>query len=128
MQCPARVLIVEDDNAMAQMCAKLIRRRGHSAVIAGSSQDALAIVRAGTGVDVVLSDVQMPNMTGVELMAGLRAIDGDLPIILMTGYANVLSPTEAVELGATDYLTKPFDSETLLCSLERAIRTVRRLA
>lgn len=124
----AKVLIVEDDNAMAQMCAKLIRRCGHSAVIACSSEDALAIVRSGGDVDVVISDVQMPHMTGIQLLAGLHAIDGDLPVILMTGYANVLGPARAVELGAADYLTKPFDSETLLGSVERAIRTRRQPA
>lgn len=117
-----KVLIVEDDNAMAQMCAKLIRRRGHSAVITCSSQDALAIVKTAGDIDVVLSDVQMPHMTGFELLAGLLEIDGSLPVILMSGYATVLSPAEAVELGAADYITKPFNSETLLGSLERAVR------
>lgn len=118
-----KVLIVDDDNAMAQMCAKLIRRRGHSAVIACSSQDALAIVRAAGDVDVVITDVQMPHMTGLQLVAGIRKIARDLPIILMTGYASVVSPSQAAALGATDYITKPFDAETLLGSLERAIRT-----
>ena len=59
---------------------------------------------------------------GIQLLARLRAINAGLPIILMTGYANVLTPTQAVALGATDYITKPFDSETLLGSVERAFR------
>jgi DNA-binding NtrC family response regulator len=117
-----KVLIVEDDNAMARMCAKLIQRRGHSVLVACSSQDALSIVRNVHDVDVVVSDVQMPEMSGIQLIARLRAIDGTLPIILMTGYANVLTPSQAVALGATDYITKPFDSETLLVSVERAFR------
>jgi len=122
MQYRIKVLIVEDDNAMAQMCAKLIRRRGHSAVIACSSQDALAIVRMAGDIDVVISDVKMPCMDGIQLMGRLRAIDGGLPIILMTGYASILGPNQAVALGAADCLTKPFDSETLLGSVERAFR------
>lgn len=118
-----KVLVVEDDNAMAQMCAKLIRRRGHSAVIASSSQDALAIVKTAGDVDVVLSDVHMPHMNGLELLSGLREIDSHLPVVLMTGHATVLSPEDAVAFGATDYLTKPFDVETLLGRLEHAVRT-----
>lgn len=117
-----KVLIVEDDNAMAQMCAKLIRRRGHSAVIANTGMDALAIVRTAGDVDAVISDVQMPRMSGLELLTLLHEVDSELPVILMTGYANVLSEDEALSRGATDYLSKPFNAETLVCSLERAFR------
>jgi len=118
---PHKVLIVEDDNAMAQMCAKLIRRQGHSAVIAGTGQDALTIVRAARDVDAVISDIQMPQMSGIELLMQLRKVDAQLPVILMTGYANVVSSKEAMSLGASDYLSKPFDAETLIVSLERAL-------
>jgi DNA-binding NtrC family response regulator len=119
-----KVLIVEDDNAMAQMCAKLIRRRGHSPLIASSARDALAMVRDARDIDVVISDVQMPQMSGVELLSRLRALDGTLPVILITGYAHVLSPAQAQALGATDYIMKPFEPEVLIGSLERAIREV----
>src|SRR5262245_16280350 len=105
---------------MAQMCAKLIRRQGHSAVIAGSGHDALRIVKAAHDVDAVLSDVQMPQMSGIELLAHLRQFDAALPVILMTGYANVVSADDAKTLGATTCLSKPFDAEALIASLERA--------
>jgi DNA-binding NtrC family response regulator len=118
-----RVLIVEDDNAMAQMCAKLIRRQGYSAIIAGTVQDALSIIRATRDVDVVLSDVQMPHMSGVELLARVREFDVRLPVILMTGYTQVVGADEAISLGAADYLSKPFDAETLIGSLERVSRS-----
>jgi DNA-binding NtrC family response regulator len=115
-----KVLIVEDDNAMAQMCAKLIRRHGHTVVIAATGQDALAMVREGRDIDVVISDVQMPKMGGMQLLARLRALDATLPIILMTGYGQLFSPSEALEIGAADYILKPFEPETLIGSLERA--------
>jgi DNA-binding NtrC family response regulator len=120
---PLKVLIVEDDNAMAQMCAKLIRRQGHSAVIAGSGHDALRIVKATQDVDAVLSDIQMPQMSGIELLAHLREFNAALPVILMTGYANVVSPDDAKTLGATTYLSKPFDADALIVSIERAVRS-----
>jgi DNA-binding NtrC family response regulator len=120
-----KVLIVDDDNAMAQMCAKLIRRQGYSAVIAGSCQDALTIIRSAGDVDVVISDVNMPQMSGLEFLARARQIDSHLPIILMTGYASVPDASERVAPGAMDCLLKPFDAQTLLGCLERAIRARR---
>ena len=122
-----KVLIVEDDAAMAQMCAKLVRRRGHLAVIAATCQEALTILRDASDVDVVLSDIQMPNMSGIELLLQLRRLDPHLPIILMTGYANVVSAAEALALGAADYLSKPFNASTLIGSLERAFETRRAI-
>jgi len=119
MELSRNVLIVEDDAAMAQMCAKAIRRRGHSAVVAQSCRDAVAMVRAGS-VDVVISDVHMPQMSGIELLAQLQEIDAQLPVILMTGYNNIVSADEAVTLGAADYLSKPFNPETLIGSIERS--------
>ena len=128
MDARIKVLIVEDDNAMAQMCAKLIRRRGHSAVIACSSHDALAIVREARDIDIVISDIQMPEMSGLQLLARLRAIDETLPVILMTGYAHLLNPAEVIDQGAADYIMKPFDPDSLLGSLERATRSRHNLA
>lgn len=119
MELSLNVLIVEDDSAMAQMCAKLIRRRGHSAVIAESGTAALALINAGSEVDAVLSDVEMPEMSGIELLAALRQFHSEIPVILMTGYSNLVSSADALALGASDYLAKPFNAETLIRSLER---------
>jgi two-component system C4-dicarboxylate transport response regulator DctD len=123
MSLHTKVLIVEDDNAMAQMCAKLIRRRGYTVLIAGSGQDALAMVREAGDIDVVISDIQMPQMNGTQLLARIRALDATLPVILITGYAHLLSPSQALALGAADYIMKPFEPEILIGSLERATRS-----
>ncbi len=128
MDSRLKVLIVDDDNAMAQMCAKLIQRRGYSAITARSCPDAIAIVREAHDIDVVITDLQMPHMTGLQLLASLRAIDETLPVILMTGYAQVLSFDRAIALGAADYIAKPFDSETFVHSIERASRSRHNLA
>jgi DNA-binding NtrC family response regulator len=77
-------------------------------------------------VDAVLSDIQMPQMSGIELLAQLRVFNAALPVILMTGYANVVSSDDAKTLGATTYLSKPFDADALLVSLERAVRSKSR--
>lgn len=118
-----KVLVVEDDRAMAQMCAKLIRRRGHSAVVAGSCEDAVRIVMDGGDIDVVVSDVQMPEMTGLELLAHLRSLDNTPPVVLMTGYPHMSNPAQVLDMGAADYILKPFEPEAFLASVERATRS-----
>jgi len=123
MQTRLKVLIVEDDRAMAQMCAKLIRRRGHSAAIASSSSAALDAVRNDGSIDIVISDIQMPEIGGIQLISLLRAINETLPIVLMTGYASLVNAPEAGALGATDCIMKPFDPETFLGTLEQAARS-----
>jgi FixJ family two-component response regulator len=67
-----------------------------------------------------MQDVHMPQMSGIELLAQLREFNTQLPVILMTGYTNLVGSSEAVELGASDYLSKPFDAETLIGSIERS--------
>lgn len=120
---PLKVLIVEDDWAMAQMCAKLIRRRGHLPIVAISCRDAERIVIGGGDIDVVVSDVQMPEMGGMQLLARLRAMKQELPVVLMTGYGHLFDAQQAVALGASDCLIKPFDPALLVAALERATRS-----
>ena len=77
--------------------------------------------------DLVFLDVQMPHMSGIELLARLRALDETLPVILITGYAHLCSPSQALALGATDYIMKPFEPEILIASLERASKSLHRI-
>jgi len=122
-----KVLIVEDDNSMAQMCAKLVRRRGHTSCLAGSAEEALEIIDTDKGIDVVVSDVNMPRMSGLQLVERLRALDETLPVVLMTGYTQIVNASQALALGAADYLIKPFDSETFIACLERVLSSAREL-
>jgi len=115
-----KVLLVDDDQAMAQMCAKLIRRRGHLAIIAHTCQEAVNIVSAVDDLDVVVSDIQMPEMSGIQLLVCLRAMNQTLPVVLMTGYGHTVSSAQVLAMGAADYLIKPFEPDTFLTCLERA--------
>jgi DNA-binding response OmpR family regulator len=115
-----KVLLVEDDQAMAQMCAKLIRRRGHLAIVAHTCQEAVHIVSAFDDIDIVVSDIQMPEMSGIQLLARLRAMNQTLPVVLMTGYGHTVSSAQVLAMGAADYLIKPFEPDTFLACLERA--------
>ena len=123
-----KVLVVEDDNSMAQMCAKLIRRRGHSAVVAGTCRDAVRIIASEHDIDVVVSDVQMPEMDGIQLLAQLRTFKKTLPVILMTGYGHVSGSSQFLALGATDYIIKPFEPDAFVACVERATRSSHNAA
>ena len=71
--------------------------------------------------DAVVTDLQMPGMSGIELLAEIRKIDEDLPVILMTAYATVATAVEAMREGAFDYVTKPFSGDELAIGVDRAI-------
>jgi EAL domain-containing protein (putative c-di-GMP-specific phosphodiesterase class I) len=91
-----------------------------------SARDAVKRVSAG-GVHVVVSDISMPEMTGVELLRTIRDHDADLPVVLVTGLPALESATDAVEYGAFKYIVKPFEPEVLRTTVERA-RKLYRLA
>jgi DNA-binding NtrC family response regulator len=118
-----KVLLVEDDQALAQMCAKLIRRRGHFAVVTLSSEEAVRIVSDSNDIDVVVSDVQMPVMNGIQLLARLRTMNGRLPVVLMTGYGHLVSSAQILALGAAGYIIKPFEPDVFIGCVERATRS-----
>ena len=123
-----KVLLVEDDQAMARMCAKLIHRRGHCAVVALSSEEAVRIVSDSDDIDVVVSDVQMPEMNGIQLLAQLRTMKNTLPVVLMTGYGHLVSSDQVLDMGAAGYIIKPFEPDVFLHCLERATRSRHKTA
>jgi EAL domain-containing protein (putative c-di-GMP-specific phosphodiesterase class I) len=115
-----RVLIIDDDKDVARMVARtLTRGQQFEAVIA--REPAIGLIKARQQrFDVIVSDIQMPGMTGLELIKGIRAFDLDTPIILLTGTPSVETAQDAVELGAFRYLTKPFNPEELTEIAKRA--------
>jgi EAL domain-containing protein (putative c-di-GMP-specific phosphodiesterase class I) len=116
-----RVLVVDDDPAIGRMISRVLEGAGYEVTaVDGGSAAVDAITRSQF--DVVLSDIQMPAMSGVELLSVIRAYDLDVPVILMTGEPTVETAIEAVSLGAIQYLQKPTLNETLLKSVEQACR------
>ena len=120
------ILLVEDDEAVRQVYSRLLVRDGFSVVVAQNGIDALDTF-ARQNVDLVLSDIGMPDMDGVELLKALRLKDLDVPVILMTGNPQLDSATDAVALGALRYLTKPVDGRELTRVAGKAI-ALHRLA
>ena len=103
-----KVLLVEDDESVRQVYCRLLTREGFSVIPAASGIEATEIFER-EAIDLVVSDIGMAGMSGVDLLKTLRRKDLDVPVILMTGNPHVESASRAVELGALRYLTKPVD-------------------
>jgi EAL domain-containing protein (putative c-di-GMP-specific phosphodiesterase class I) len=121
---PKSVLVVDDDPAMASAFRRILEAAAYGVVVANRGEAAVDAIKRES-FDVVVSDIQMPGMTGVELLRAVRALDLDVPVILMTGAPSVETAIEAVNLGALQYLPKPTPNQVLLQAVERAVRLHR---
>ncbi len=124
------VLVVDDKELMRDSVASTLRRAGLSVTTADDAGGALASIAARRP-DAVVTDLKMPGMGGVELLRQVRALDEDLPVVVMTAFGTIETAVEAMKLGAFDYLTKPFEGDELVIALKRAIdhgRVVRENA
>jgi DNA-binding NtrC family response regulator len=114
------LLVVDDDAAMRQLLASLFRERGYPVQEAASAQEALEQARE-TDFDAVLSDIKMPGKTGIDMVGEMRRIRPETPVVLMTAFGSIDSAVEAMRAGAFDYITKPFEPEAVLLTVERAL-------
>jgi DNA-binding NtrC family response regulator len=119
-----RIVVVDDEPAQRELIGGFLRKQGHEVFLAGNGLDALALVRERQ-VDLVLSDCRMPAMSGPELVLGIKAVNPEIPLILMTAYGTVETAVQAMKDGAADYLTKPLDLEELLVRLARVAERTR---
>ncbi len=117
----ATVLVVDDDRKLVEILEKHLGRLGYQVVTALGGAEALALLDAGTRVDVTLSDVQMKGLDGRSLMAEIRRRSPDNRVILMTAFGAVSEAVEAMREGAFWYLTKPFKIEEAALVLRRAV-------
>lgn len=121
MEAPSeKILIVEDDADMAETCRRLFRRAGLEAEAVYDGESAIERLRADTAFTIVLTDLRMPGMDGTEVLKKAKEIRPDIDVIMMTGYGTIQNAIQAMKIGASDYITKPFDREELL----RAVRQI----
>ena len=114
-----RVLVVDDESGILDTLRILLRNEGFEPHTAHGGRQGLEML-ADLAPDVVLTDIRMPNVTGVELLSAARAGYPDTPVILMTAQATLQSAIQAVKEGAYDYIQKPFRNDELVTSLRRA--------
>jgi DNA-binding NtrC family response regulator len=118
----ARVLIIDDERSILDTVQLLLRGEGFDVVTAQKPAEAMAQV-AEIAPDLVLSDIRMPGMTGLDVLATMRAHDPEVPVILMTAQASLQTAMQAVNEGAFYYLQKPFSNADLVALCRRACRT-----
>ena len=119
-----RLLLVDDDPAVVRAYQRILARHGAMVSTASGGREAAELVRGGE-FDVIVSDISMPEMTGIEFLAAVRAHDVDVPVILMTGVPDLRSAMRAVEYGAFQYLEKPVAADALWEAVLRATRLHR---
>ena len=105
---PARVLVVEDDETVAEVLREVLQELPYDLRFATSAEEAMKSI-ASAQPDLILTDISLPGQSGLEVMRQARAIDPEVAVILMTGYASVQTAIDALRQGADDYVTKPFD-------------------
>ena len=116
----AKVLIADDESEMLRLLAELMRRQGLAPVVASDGDAALDCIRKEHP-DLLLVDFRMPGKNGLEVLEKARALDEDLPVILITGFAEVRGAVDAMRAGAYDYLAKPFEHHEVIRVVQRAL-------
>src|SRR4051794_23382123 len=119
-----RVIVVDDNFEMARTIAEGLVDRGYDAVAVASGQEALARLRGET-VDALVTDLRMPKVDGLELLAESRRLMPERPVIVMTAYSAIDTAIESIRQGASHYLTKPFKQDELVIFLQRALDEAR---
>jgi len=122
-----KVLVVDDDRAVGLVLQGLLRQSGHEAIYVDSATEALSRLEQ-EGFDVVLTDLRMPSMDGMQLLDALAKRGLGVPVIMLTAHANVSNAVEAMKRGAADFLPKPFDREEVLFTVDKALRNGRHAA
>src|SRR5437588_6388002 len=108
----SKLLIVDDEQGMRQLLSIIFGREGHEVRTAENGRRGLEMLRAEAA-DLIVSDVKMPDMGGIELLRAARALLPDVAVVMMTAFASVDTAREAFKLGADDFIQKPFDVEEL---------------
>jgi len=115
-----RILVVDDEESMCQYLSILLTKEGYDVATASGGVEALRLMEAQP-FDVVLSDIQMPKLDGIQLLKGLKAIDPELPVIMLTAYASEQSAIDAVNLGAYSYLQKHCKNDEIKVAVRNAL-------
>jgi len=116
-----RILFVDDEAAIARLAQVMLKSLGHTATTFGKPAEAVAAVKADpTGFDLIITDLTMPGMTGVDLARSIRQVRSDIPIILSSGYADEVPEETLKELGIVEVLPKPFQMQALGAAVARA--------
>lgn len=117
----SRILVVDDEPALLRVCARALEAAGREVHTASNGREAVAMI-SEKSFEVIVTDITMPDMNGIQLLHAVREHDLDVPVILMTGMPTVETSVRAIEYGALRYLVKPFEAKVLCEVVAQAVR------
>lgn len=115
-----KILVVDDEETVRVLLQRILQASGYEAVIAANGKEALSVIADG-GIDVVMLDINMPGLSGIEVLGKISADWPDLCVIMVTAVADVQTAVTTMKLGAYDYITKPFDQDEALRKIRQAV-------
>lgn len=122
---PQKILIIEDDISFGQMLQKFFLKNSWQSEVCSTAKTAREKFEANT-FDVILSDLRLPDSSGIDLLAEIKAINHKTPVVLMTGYAEVGTAVAAMKKGADDYISKPFTPDEILMVINQSLKPSRK--
>ena len=117
---PARILVIDDEDSMCNFMEIMLAKEGYSVDTTSSAKDGVGLLRKNS-YDLVIADLNMPEMSGIEVLKEVRSFKNDQDLIVMTAYASVDTAIDAMKHGAVDYITKPFKIDEIKLVIEKSI-------
>ncbi|MDH3890848.1 MAG: response regulator [candidate division Zixibacteria bacterium] len=124
---PVHVVVADDEEIVLSLVRDMLEDEGHLVQVASNGPDALKLVEE-TPVDLIITDIRMPHMNGIELAAKAREVRPDVVVIFITGYADLNSAKDAIKQGAFEYILKPFELKEIRQAVDKAVLKIRQLA
>ena len=115
-----RILVVDDEEHMRDLLAKVLEREGYQVAVCGDGTEALAVLEREP-VDLVVTDVRMPGLTGMEALRAIKELNPEIVVIIMSAFGSIDQAVQAVKEGAYDYINKPFKIDEMLLTIDKAL-------
>src|SRR5208283_1788096 len=116
------LLVVDDEEVVCQACRRIFSRQGFQVEVNTDARQGLSWATE-KDYSIILLDIKMPNIDGIEFLKKLREKRPDVPVLIITGYPSIPNASAAMRLGACDYVTKPFTSEEITWAVQRVLNT-----
>lgn len=121
----AKIVIIDDEEEILKILKRVIEEKGYAVTTYASAVRALEQFKEDAP-DLVLADIKMPKMDGIQLLSKVKKINPSVPVVLFTAFANIENAVLAMQQGAFDYIRKPFETKSLFAVIERALKVSKK--